>query len=198
MKLFLKPGIKLKNAPLAYRLALRLVTRAERRLAEADLNELATELSATVPEVLAAANELAKDGAIAVTRFAMPVITFSVDEKVKKSLLKMAHGYRMYLDAERVRAAERAARPPETPCKLPPIDEELRKKALKVAKPLAAKLMARAKEHAEWQMAGCIVRIGQPAVAALVDEVCASEIDNKIGVFRHFFNVYKVKRDALK
>jgi hypothetical protein len=66
---------------------------------------------------------------------------------------------------------------------------------MKAAAPLAAKLLAQEKEHAAWKIAGCIVRLGKPAVAQMVEQTCAQKHEPRYGAFHAFFQLYCHERN---
>jgi hypothetical protein len=189
MKLDLKHGTKLKDASLEYRVALRLVSLRERLKKEVNIAELAKEIEANVPDVMRAIDLLSKDGHIEVHDFVPSTMWmgFYIDEKTRAALVKNASSYHAHLIA---RASRPAPKPP-----LPPIDPDVRKGCMQAARPLAAALLAKEQEHATWQIAGCIARIGLEKVDALVKAALAAEPTAEAGILRPFFDQYVLKRD---
>ena len=195
MKMRLMPGIKLKDAPLEFRVALRLTTLSEQLQTEADLAVIAQELGVTLPQVVAAVQVLTTDKHVEVTGIHMPKISFKMPESVLAKLRTYAHSYRNHLEVQQVRAEHRAANGGTQKPALPPIEDKAREACLKDAKPLAARLSKLERDHDEWRIAGCIARIGKERVAALVDKTCKGLIDRKQGAYGAFFDLYCAERD---
>lgn len=187
MKLKLEHGTKLKDAPVEYRLALRLVTIAAQKQNRANFDKLAAEIGASYNETLKAANELHEEGHVHVSDLNLPGFAFEVKKETALALARDAGSYRRMMESQKEK--------PKAPA-LPPIDEAVRSEHLDAAATLARKLLVLEKKHAAWQLAGCIARLGLAEIERLVEETCAKEHDVKVGVFRDFFDAYCAARDT--
>jgi hypothetical protein len=190
MKLKLPFKTKLKDGPLAYRLLLRLVTLSEQGKDCADLKLICDEEHSLFSEGMNAINLLVLDKHISVEP--TPDVTafkFQVDQEIIVKLRNDASAYKRHVAA--------AAGKPASPPRLPSIPENDRAALMAKAKPLANKLLVLEKDHAAWQLAGCIARIGLEPVAALVAKTCADPHLPQNGAMADFFEAYCAKRDEM-
>jgi hypothetical protein len=201
MKLKLPPGTKIKDAPLAHRLLLRLVTLNAQGKETVDLITLAEEEHAILADGVAAIKLLEAEKHITiepVKSSSLPVFKIVVVPEVMQAMRSEARGYRCC----RVAQAEKTARAAtngtnQISCAgLAPIPLADREGQMKAAVKLAKKLTAADMRHNTWALAGCIVRLGLEPVSALVEEVCGSEHPQERNVRRLFFEAYRAKRDA--
>jgi hypothetical protein len=185
----LAPGIKLKDAPVDYKVMLRLVSLVERKQNQADLSKIADEIQAPLQAVYHALEDMAKAAYVGVSAFNPPVVTFEISGKVKVKLTKDARAFNTHLEAKVIRRAKT----------WPQVDINTRARHMEDGRACAEKLLALDHDHFAWKVAGCMARIGKDEVCKLAEQVIAEQeqITEQEGLFNRFFKLYCLRRNKL-
>lgn len=184
----------MKNVSLESKVALRLVSYAERNRTQAELRALAREIGSTFANVMLAVESLAKQQVITFKPVTANLFDFQVEPANRKELCLDASNYERHLQTLAHKGPPRPSVPP--PPHLTPITEEQRApwmaKALDVATRLNSPKIAK-------KIANCVARIGETEVTALLNralEQSAATTPPKSAV-RIFFEIYTKRRNEL-
>lgn len=201
----LKPGCKLKDADLHYRVLLRLVRRHNQRMRKADLKEIVKDMGADYDEAAQAMLRLISENIVTVKPITESEFEFELcKEAVAGSLNKDARSYQEHLEARARREANKAANPnppghpkshgPTPPPHLPPVTADQRAPYMEIATRLAEQL---GRPLLVTKIANCIARIGEADVEAAVQEALKTFEPGGTALSRIFFTVYETRRERL-
>lgn len=185
---------KLKNLPVEQRVALRLVTLANRKQATGQLRAIAKEIGSTFKDVMVAVESLAKQGVISFQAVTANEFQFQVESGNRQELQLHASNYEKHLKVKATKPPPRPHVPP--PPHLVPITDEQRAPWLVLALDLATRLNS---AKVTKKVANCLARIGEAEVVALVNKALdksAATTPPKSAV-RIFFETYTERRNVL-
>ncbi len=185
---------KLKNLPVEQKVALRLVTLANRKQNTGQLRAIAKEIGSTFKDVMVAVESLAKQGVISFKSVTANDFEFQVESANRQELQLHASNYDKHLKVQAAKLAPRPQVPP--PAHLTPITEEQRAPYLVKAAELADRLNS---PKVAKKIANCLARIGDVEVVGLVNQAInqATATTPLKSTVRLFFETYTLRRNVL-
>lgn len=184
-------GVKLKDTPAEYRAMLALVMLNQNKNNTLNLEAASKMTHISVADWGAAMASLLKREVVQLVKARTPVeFDFSLPAEVTKTLNRAASDYRAHLKALEEQLARRALQKRPALAKILP---EHREPHMKRAAELAALLT---RDHLAVKIADCIVRIGEPEVASIVNKTLKN-ISEAGSISGLFFTLYVERRKQL-